>query len=174
MQIISELEGTTRGPNGGCVGYGKISGQWFPTNFDATTLVGSPFLPELTTPSLFSANDSGTVVGYVSQSGDSHSFVAKGGQVSVFPFMSPSSYYARLSSVNAGNVAVGADEAGSDPIVPVAWSSTDGYINLKTRIQPTAGVIVNRAFGISSAGVIVGQGTLNGVSVGIILTPVTP
>lgn len=167
----SQITGMTAvSPSGIGIGWGEINGTRSTVMFDKGATVGKPILQGKSGVSTFAINDSKNFVGGSNDGQTTKAFINFNGQHITLPSIA-NSYYASLRGINAGNVAVGLDQAGNETR-GIAWSESDGYVDLATRIEPVNGIVFRWAYSIDDNGTIIGLGTDMGTQVGIILTPV--
>lgn len=139
---------------------GSVSlAKWFKGTL--TDLGTPPGLPsrDFNRPRAFGMNDSGTVVGTIHTSaGDlpSRSFVYDRGRFAILPLMDPANVGGSAIGVNSRGDVVGFDHGPSKKLTAWLWSR-DAYSSLP--ISGTSTV----AFGINSAGTIIGNRTLSAV-----------
>jgi uncharacterized membrane protein len=118
----------------------------------------------------FAVNASGVAVGDVvsSTDGDSHAVMWANGKVTDLSPGTVLGLNAVANAISDSGVIVGGGGNG-DGFVYQNGTATD----LNTLIAPTTGLTLGAATGVNSKGLIAGSATLNGKSVGYILTPVS-
>lgn len=136
---------------------GSVSlAEWFKGGL--TDLGAPPGLPsrDFNRPRVFGINDSGTIVGTVHTSdGDlpSRPFLCERGRFTVLPLMDPTDLGGAAIGINSRGQVVGYDHTSSHGMTAWLWSN-GSYSSL-----PISGTNVV-AFGINSAGTIIGNRTL--------------
>jgi probable HAF family extracellular repeat protein len=87
----------------------------------------------------------------------------------------PGDAYSSAQAVNSNGVAVGYSQSATPNAPTTAVMFSAGQVtNLNTLIPANSSWVLTEATGINDNGVIIGQGTLNGVSEGFTMTPPPP
>ena len=162
-------------PSGYAIGYAYFPADFGYYIFTPGATTGVKTLSSINTSDISSVNainDSGTIGGSVKNGSGSDGFVSISGQIHTFAGLGGQNCY--VNALNNANIGVGASNVLNSPDHAFGWTSSDGIVDLNTRIPSTPGFTAAYANGIDTSGRIIGAGFLNGKQVGFIMTPVNP